>query len=328
MVKNLRKKKVVVVGGGTGIYQVLTGLKHFPLDLSAVVTMSDSGGSTGKLRRELSILPPGDIRRALIALSDLPLAQKTLEKLFDFRFENGKTLKGHSLGNLLLAALIQITGREDLAIKEAGRILSVSGYVYPVTLDKVHIVAILQNGKRLFGETNIDLRWHGKKFSKTPIKSVYLSPKAKVFEDTDKVLREADVIILGPGDLYTSVVPNLLVDGVSDAIAVSRAKLVLIVNLMTKPGETDKFKASDFLRITRSYLGKAGEKVSHILVNNEFPDSVKTLAWYKKFASEPVLDDLDGAANNVKIIRSSFTQEGELMRHDSAKLANAIMSLL
>lgn len=322
------KKRIVVVGGGTGIYQVLVGLKYYPIDLSAVVTMSDSGGSTGKLRREFSMLPPGDIRRALIALSNLPLAQKTLEKLFDFRFENGKTFRGHSVGNILLAALTQITGREDLAIKEAGRILAVSGYVYPVTLDKSHLVAVLENGKRIIGESKIDLRWQGKEYSKIPIKKEYLKPKAKIFEDTEKVLKEADMVILGPGDLYTSIIPNLIVDGVPEAIAASRAKVVLITNLMTKPGETDYYKASDFLRVIKIYLGPAGNKITHVLVNSVISDVAKTLSWYKKYASEPVMDDLDGKKDGVIAIRGSFAQEGELLRHDSTKLADAIMSLL
>lgn len=322
------KKHVVVIGGGTGTYQVLTGLKKYPLRISAIVTMSDSGGSTGRLRKELSILPPGDVRRALIALSNLPLAEKTLERLFAFRFENGQSLKGHSMGNLLLAALTQITGREDLAIKEAGKILAVSGFVYPVTLDKTNLVAILENGKRIVGESRIDLRWEGKAYAESPIKRVYLQPKARVYKNAAEDLRKADIIVLGPGDLYTSLIPNILVEGVSDAILKSKAKVVLIINLMTKPGETDHFTASKFLEVVRSYLGKSACKITHVIVNNRFPEDVKTLGWYLKYSSEPVKDDLDSRRDQVKVIRGKFTQKGDLVRHDPAKLAKAIIDLI
>lgn len=327
MTKRKGKKKVVVIGGGTGTYQVLVGLKEYPIDISAVISMSDSGGSTGKLRKELSILPPGDVRRALIALSDLPLAQKTLEKLFDFRFSRGRGLKGHSFGNLFLAALIQITGREDLAIKEAGRILSASGYVYPVTLDKTNLVAVLENGKRIYGESKIDLR-HEKNGDTVPIEKVYLSPEGNVFTDSKKVIERADIIVLGPGDLYTSVIPNLLVRGVSDAIAKSRAKVILVVNLMTKPGETDGFKVSDFIKTIKEYLKEAQDRLRFAIVNNKLPDSVGTLAWYGKFHSEPVRDDTDEEFEGVKVIRGGFVTRGEFVRHNPNKLAKAIIGVL
>ncbi|MDO8599838.1 MAG: YvcK family protein [bacterium] len=322
------KKKIVVIGGGTGTFQVLTGLKKYPnLELCAIVTMSDSGGSTGRLRKELSILPPGDVRRALIALSNLPLAQKTIEKLFDFRFESGKGLKGHSMGNLLLAALMQITGREDLAIKEASRILAVSGFVYPVTLDKTHLVAILENGKRIKGESKIDLRHSRETDWKIPIKKVFLIPKGKIFKDTERAIRSADLIVLGPGDLYTSIIPNLLVDGVSQAILASGAKVALIINLMTKPGETDGFFASDFVGIIKEYLGPAQKKLTHVIMNTKFPHSVQTLSWYLRHSSKPVADDLE-ELNELSVIRGVFTQKGELLRHDPAKLAKVLMKII
>lgn len=328
------QKRIVVIGGGTGTYQVLVGLKKYPVQLSAVVTMADSGGSTGRIRKELSILPPGDVRRALIALSNLPLAENTLERLFDFRFENGKSLKGHSVGNILLAALTQITGREDLAIKEAGKILAVSGFVHPVTLDRTHLVAELQNGKKIVGESKIDLRWEGKEYAEIPIKKIYLRPRAKVYKDAERDIKRADIIVLGPGDLYTSILPNLVVEGVSEAIKKSKAKVVLIVNLMTKPGETDKYTASRFLDVVRECLGDKGYKgnmvniLTHVIVNTKYSDDVKTLGWYLKHSQEPVKDDLDAKKDKIKIIRGSFIQRGELVRHDSVKLAKAIMKLL
>lgn len=323
----VKKKKIVVIGGGTGTFQVLTGLKKYPLEISAVVTMSDSGGSTGRLRKELSILPPGDARRALIALSNLPLAQKTIEKLFDFRFESGKGLKGHSMGNLLLAALMQITGREDLAIKEAGKILAVSGFVFPVTLDKTHLVARLENGKRIKGESKIDLRHARGDDWKIPIKKVSLIPQARIFKDTEKAILGADLIVLGPGDLFTSIIPNLLVTGVPQAILRSRAKVVLIINLMTKPGETDGFLASDFIRIIKEYLGPAGKRLTHVVINTKIPHAVQTLSWYFRHSSKPVADNLDDV-ENLEVIRGVFTQRGELLRHDPNKLSRAIVSIL
>lgn len=325
----MKRKKVVVIGGGTGTYQVLIGLKKYShLELSAVISMSDSGGSSGELRRELGVLPPGDVRRALVALSNLPLSQRTLQRLFDFRFENGEQLRGHSLGNLLLAALTQITGREDLAIKEAGKILAVSGFVYPVTLDKTNLVAVLENGKKIFGETNIDLRDQNQKPPFSPVRKIYLSPHAKIFKDTREVIKKANLIILGPGDLYTSIIPNLLVDEVPYVMANSSGKVIFIVNLMTKPGETDGFAVSDFVRVIKKYLGPAASKLTHIIVNTKAPKQVKTLSWYKKFLSSPVKDDLGQKFDGIEIIRGDFMARGEFFRHDPRKLAKVIVKLL
>jgi uncharacterized cofD-like protein len=327
----VRKKKIVVIGGGTGTYQTLVGLKKYPVELCAVVAMSDSGGSTGRLRKELSILPPGDIRRALLALSNLPLSKKTLEHLFDFRFETGEGLAGHSVGNLLLAALTQITGRMDLAIAEAAKILEVSGYVYPVTLDHTNLVAVLENGQRIFGEAEIDLRAEKTNGSLSPIKRIYLSPSATVFPAAAYVIKKADAIVLAPGDLYTSLIPNLLVNGVTEAIEKSKAKVILVVNLMTKPGETDGYCASHFVKVVKDYLGSAKDRLSHILINKPDTFEKKTLSWYKKFGQVPVKDDLERRVNGIRIVRGNFVQKSKkagLLRHDPAKLARAIMRIL
>jgi len=321
----MNKKKIVVVGGGTGTYQVLTGLKEYPdLEISAVISMSDSGGSTGRLRKELGILPPGDVRRAILALSDLPFASKTLEKVFDFRFDNGKGLSGHSLGNILLAALVQITGSMDKAIDEMARILNVSGSVHPVTLDKTNLVAILTDGTRVHGETNIDMR--NFKLGES-IKKVYLTPKAKVFPKAAKVLVDADLIVLGPGDLFTSIVPVLLVDGVTKAISKSSAKLAYVVNLMTKRGETDGFGASEFVDVVDEYLGEAKEKLSHVLVNKNGNQSKSEIAkWYKKYGSVPVVNNVKN--KKVRIIHEDFKGSPTFFRHSPKKLAKTLTSLL
>ena len=324
--RNRREKKIVAIGGGTGTYVVLTGLKTYPVDLSAVISMCDSGGSTGKLRKELDILPPGDIRRAIMALSDLPFARKTLEEVFDFRFTNGKSLAGHSVGNILLAALVQITGSMDRAIDEAARIFNVSGSVYPVTLDKTNLAATLTDGTRVYGESNIDMRTFKPKY---PIKKVYLTPKAKIFDKAKKAIETADMVVLGPGDLYTSIVPTLLVQGMNEALLKSNAKLVYVVNLLTKRGETDGFSANDFLTVIKQYLGESSEKVSHVIVNKTRAKANSSMAnWYKKYGSKLVINDLPRRKNGARIVSGDFMDTTTLYRHDASKLAKTIISLL
>jgi len=327
----LMKKKIVVVGGGTGTYQVLSGLKSYPIEIAAVISMCDSGGSTGKLRKELGILPPGDIRRAILALSDLPFAQKTLENVFNFRFGKGKSLAGHSLGNILLAALVQITGSMDRAIEEAARILNVSGKVLPVTLDKTNLVAILEDSTRIFGETKIDRR---KIKPQIPIAKVYLTPKAKLFKGAEKVLLEADLIVLGPGDLYSSIVPPLLIEGFQNAVLKSKARLIYVVNLMTKKGETDAFAASDFVKVIQDYLGAAGKKLTYVLVNKKINGGEsKISSWYKKYGSIPVENDLERLAQkpggiSYKVIAGNYADTTTFFRHSPKKIARVIYSLI
>jgi uncharacterized cofD-like protein len=320
-------KKIVVIGGGTGTYQVLSGLKKYPVDLSAVISMCDSGGSTGRLRRELGILPPGDVRRAILALSDLPFAQKTLEELFDFRFNVGIALGGHSVGNILLAALTQITGSMDKAIDEAARILHSNGKVFPVTLDKSNLVAVLQDGTRVYGETNIDRRNIKPELK---IKSVYLTPKARVFDKAAKAIYASDIIILGPGDLYTSIIPTLLVKGVVDAIDKSNAVLVYVLNLMTKKGETDGFYGTDFVSEITKYLGKTGERLRYVFVNKKINHTKSTIwRWYRKYGSLPVENNLQDYKNkkNFRVVERDFLSQTTFFRHDPDKLARAIISL-
>lgn len=319
------KKRVVVIGGGTGTYQVLTGLKKYNLQLSAIISMCDSGGSTGRLRKELGILPPGDVRRAILALSDLPFAQKTLEQLFNFRFREGAALKDHSVGNILLAALTQLTGSMDKAIEEAARILRVSGNVYPVTLDKTNLAAILKDGTRIFGETNIDRR---KIKPRIPIDKVYLSPKAAIYNKAAAELAAADLIVLAPGDLYTSIIPALCVTGIIPAIARSRARLAYVVNLMTKKGETDGYKASDFVEAVSRYLKQSSSRLKYVLVNKKINHQKSKISkWYYKYGSVPVENDLP-LVKNLKVIEKNFVSKTTFFRHDPDKLAKTLHSLI
>ncbi len=285
--------------------------------------MSDSGGSSGRLRKDLGILPPGDVRRALLALSNLHIKKNTLKKLFDFRFNNGE-FAGHSIGNLLLAALTLITGRPDLAISEASKILEVSGQVLPVTTESTDLVARLQDGTIIRGETNIDIR---EVKPEVPVAEVYLSPKAKIYPGAKKAILEADLIVLGPGDLYSSIIPNLLVSGTVEAIARSKGKVVYICNLMTKHGETDGFTVFKFVSEIRKYLGKGETKLKYVLVNTKVKLLTSVASWYRKYKSEPVKLDNDNFGE-IEVIKGAFVQPGKLIRHDPGKLARALMKLV
>ncbi|MEK9201861.1 MAG: gluconeogenesis factor YvcK family protein [Patescibacteria group bacterium] len=311
-------KKVVVIGGGTGSFVVLRGLKNYPFDISAVVTMFDSGGSSGVLRDEFGILPPGDARRCLIALSEGE-KEETLRNLFNYRFnQEGSGLNGHNFGNILLTALTRIMSNEAEAIEEAGKILNIKGRVLPVSLTVAHLCAELQNGEIVEGETNIDIPKHE---GSLKIKRVFLKPEAFIYEETAKAIQEADMIIIGPGDLYTSVIPNFLVEGVSKAIQKSKAKKIYIMNLMTKWGETHGFKASDFSSEIIKYLGI--EKLDAIIVHDAVvsKELAETYAEQKQF---PVV--LDDTLKNytARIITGDICDESSLLRHDSEKLAALI----
>lgn len=321
-----KQRKIVVIGGGTGTYQVLVGLKKFPVDLIAIVTMSDSGGSSGRLRDEFGILPPGDVRQALLALSELPLERTNLRQLLEYRFENGRGLRGHSFGNLFLTALTEITGREDLAIVEAAKILDVKGQVLPVSLTNTHLCARLEDGTIIKGENNIDIR---RVRPDLKILDVFLDPPATIFSGAKQAILEADLIILGPGDLYTSLVPNLLVEGINQAIARSKGKLLYICNLMTKYGETEDFAVSDFVKEVRRYLGPANKKLVKVLVNNRVKVPPVLFRRYRQEKAFSVRLDKENCQKlGIEIITLPLATAGQLLRHDPKKLAQAIFSLL
>src|SRR5947209_6409202 len=220
--------RAVVIGGGTGIYAVLTGLRHYTSNITAVVSMSDNGGSSGRLRDEFGYLPPGDVRRCLVALAS-DADSMLLRQLFEYRFEKGLGLNGHTFGNLLLTALTDILGSSDRAIDEAGRLLRIRGRVLPVTLTPTTLCARLTDGYEICGETDIDVR---KDHHDVGIAEVYLRPHATVHPPVLEAIARADLIVLGPGDLYTSVIPNLLVRGVREAIAASDARCIYVCNVM------------------------------------------------------------------------------------------------
>lgn len=325
-----QKHNVVVIGGGTGTFMVISALKEYPLDLTAVVSMADDGGSTGILRDQYGVLPPGDVRRALVALSQ---ESETLRELFNYRFENGG-LAGHSFGNIFLSALEKIKGNFASAVLEASRVLNVRGRVLPVTLGNVRLHARLSDGKVIKGETNIDIP---KTKMRAKIEKVWLSPPAKINKDAKKAISEADLIVMGPGDLYTSLIPNLLVKGVPEAIKKSKAKKVYICNLMTKFGETHNFKAEDFTDEIEKYLGRG--VLDYVIFNNKKPHA-KVLARYKKekaeFIEPPIvrshaLPAGRSASNNngLKYILADLLDDGPFIRHNPRqKLARVLTSLL
>lgn len=313
-------KKIVTIGGGSGSYAVLSGLKDFDLDITAVVTTFDSGGSSGILRDELGILPPGDVRRCLVALAD-DRQQKVLRDLFNFRFDEKSSMNGHSFGNLFLAALSSIYGGDIEAIRKASTLLGLRGKVLPVSLDKSHIHAILEDGAEIVGETNIDIPQHD---GNLKIAKVFLDPAASIYEETDAAIREADVIVIGPGDLYSSIIPNLLVGGMKEALAASHAKKVVICNLMTKWGETHGFKASDMVAEILKYSGIA--KLDYAICNTETLDA-NLVAAYEKEKQYPMIcdDKIEEYADTV--IRGDFFSEADIARHDADKIAKTLISL-
>lgn len=308
---------VVAIGGGTGLSNLLRGIKAYTANITAIVTVMDTGGSSGRLRRELDVLPPGDVRNCLLALAE---DEERMAKFMQYRFTSGEGLAGHALGNILLAGLEQATGGFDRAIEEASHFLSVRGQVLPSTLDKVQLVAELTDGRVIEGEAEIA-------HDPTPIKRIWLSAPAKAYERALKAIEEADVIIIGPGSLYTSIVPNLLVDGIAQAINRTNAEKYVVMNLMTEPGETTGYTAYDHLKVLAQFLDL--RKFTGVIVNTE-PPPPEILARYRQEGSEPVKDDLRGAKTfGLRVIRAPLLAVVEMegkptVKHDPMKLAKLL----
>ncbi len=322
-------KKVVTIGGGTGRFTLLLGLKKHPVDISAIVAMSDNGGSTGRLRDELGVLPPGDIRQCLIALSGSAL---TMRKLMGYRFEKGG-LAGHNFGNILISTLEKITGSLEASLRIVGTILNIKGRVIPVTTDNVELIAQLQNGKTIRGEDALD---HYKLLSRVGVKDMYLKPRAHANPRALKAIREADLLVVGPGDIYTSLIPNFLVGGISEAFVKSKAKKVYVANLMNLIGHTDNFSVADYVDVLEEVIGKRG--VFDTVVCNTRKPSPALLKKYKKEGT-PVVCDMerltgrnvehaDVLASGIATIAKGDTLRRVLIRHDSEKLAKVLVDLL
>lgn len=317
-------KKLVVIGGGTGNFVVLRGLKTYNVDLTAVVSMADDGGSTGILRDELGVLPPGDVRQCLVALSN---SSRLMRSLMNYRFENGN-LGGHSFGNLLLSALEKVTGSFEKAVEEAGRILYIRGKVLPVTVHQTRLKMVLNDRRILDGEREIYLSQQ----IDQGYKSIFLEPFPKVNPRVIDEISNSDLIILGPGGLHTSIIPNLLVSGLSEAICNSEAKLVYIVNLMNRKGQTTSYKTSDYLSEITRFLGK--DVLDYILINKQQPPE-ELIEVYKE-EGELIQNDL---YNDPRVIEASLIGSIEsppkkdllkrnLIRHDSEKLAHELMKIV
>lgn len=317
-------KKIVVIGGGTGNFVVLRGLKMYDVDLTAVVSMADDGGSTGILRDELGVLPPGDVRQCLVALSN---SSRLLRSLMTYRFENGN-LGGHSFGNLLLSALEKVTGSFEKAVEEAGKILSIKGKVLPVTTHQVRLRMILNNWKVLEGEKEIYLSQE----IDTGYKSIFLEPYPRVNPRVLDEIKNADLIVIGPGGFHTSIIPNLLVEGVTDAISKTQAKKIFVVNLMNRKGQTTGYRVSDYLKVLTGFLGE--DSLDYILVNNKKPPD-DLIARYSD-EGEIVENDLkdDGRVIPADLL-GPFVEENKkdlikrsLIRHDTKKIAQELMKIV
>ncbi len=311
-----RGYKIVVVGGGTGLSTMLRGLKKVTTNLTAVVTVSDDGGSSGRLQKELGVLPPGDIRNCLVALAD---DEALVTELFRYRFSEGEGLSGHSFGNLFLAAMTGITGNFDEAIKVSSRVLNVKGRVLPSTLAVARLCAKMSDGTVVEGESQITSA-HG------VVDEVYLDPPfAAPLDEVIAAIREADAIVLGPGSLYTSIMPNLLVDRVGREIEASSAVKIYVCNVMTQPGETDGYAASDHVRAL--LRGARADVCDVTVVNDELPRKLREA--YAEEGQLPVAVDDDALrALGVRVVRANVISETATVRHDSDRLAGVVIGII
>lgn len=325
-------KKITLIGGGTGTFVVLSALKNYPLDLGVIVSMMDSGGSTGRLRDQLGVLPPGDLRQCLVALSEAP---ELWRKLFLYRFENGD-LAGHNFGNLFLSALEKVSKNYDEVIEMASFVLKTKGQVIPVTYDKTHLVVKYASGKLLKGEGNIDKNTS----EKSRIVDAYLEPIAKVNLAAVERLSKSDFIIVGPGDMYASTLTPLLVEGLKKAATTSKAQMLYIMNLMTKSGQTTNYKASNHIEDVAKYFGRFPDIV--VINNGTIPANI--IKWYQAYQENPVEDDLVSSGYKGKIVKSDLIdrtvypkakndkfvspQVRSILRHDQKKLGVLLEKLI
>lgn len=336
------------MGGGTGTYTVLSALKRFSdFDLKAIVAMTDDGGSTGLLRNELGVLPPGDIRQCLVALSEAP---EIVRELFNYRFDNG-SLKGHSFGNLFLSAFEKVLGSFDKSVQEISKIIKLRGEIVPVTLDNVNLKMTLKNGAVLKGERNIT---PSEIIQPIGIKKFSIRPKPKLSPRAKKAILESDAIIIGPGNLYTSLIPLFLIPGASEVLKKTGAKIILVVNLITKFGQTGDFSVFDFTREIEKYLGSG--VVDKIVFNTKMPKNNVLERYFRLEKSKPIIFRLNKknlppsarrASKNSFVFdgkeffggdlvsnglnhqtRADVLQKRNLIRHHPEKLANLLIKLI
>lgn len=317
-------KKIIIIGGGTGTFTVLSGLKKYPVNLTAIVSMADDGGSTGVLRDELGVLPPGDIRQCLVALSK---SSKTLRDLMNYRFSEG-SLKGHSFGNIFLSAAEKMTGSFDSAVNKISEVLRIQGKVIPATLDKVKLTAYLKDGRIVKGQSSIH------KENLRQLEKIALEPKGVINPKALQSIKTADAIVIGPGNFYSSLIPNFLIIGLSTAITSSPAKKIYICNLMNKEGHTDNFTPIDFTEKIKKYLN--GE-IDYVIYNNQRPP-IDWLEYYKqegelvKFNNDSlpknfIGDDLVNT-NISKQAKGDILLKRNLIRHNQDRLAALIMKIV
>ena len=307
--------KVVAIGGGTGLSMLLRGIKRYTNNITAIVTVGDDGGSSGRLREEMGILPPGDIRNCIAALGD---DENLITELFQYRFKMGEGLEGHSFGNLFLTALCAITGDMVRAVKESSNVLNIRGVVLPATLDDMKLGAEFEDGRIIKGESNIP-EAHGK------IKRLFTEPaNCTALPEVIAAINDADLIILGPGSLYTSVIPNILVNGIAEAIDKSKAKKIYVCNIMTQPGETTDYSvASHVNALIKHANGK--HIIDAVLVNDSLPENMS--AGYAKSGSVPVKLDMENIAPiGIEVVSQKLIQENKegLVRHSSNRVARAV----
>ena len=317
-----KKTKISCLGGGTGLSTLLWGLKNYSKDITAIVTMADEGGSSGRLRRILGVPPVGDIRSCLAALSQ---ASPVMTQLLNYRFQGeryGKDseLGGHSLGNLILAALADISGDFNKGLEEAAKILNISGRVLPSTPANARIWAETEEGQKVYGEENIDLgRYDGKR----TIKKLHVEPRnAGGFKSAVESLKESDIITAGPGDLYTSLIPNLLIKDIKDAIAYSSAQKVLILNIANKPFETPRYRASDYLKAIKLHCKQ--NLFTHIIVNTNHTQRIPPELGY----SYVIVDKENLHAYNIHTVEGDFVNAKNPLHHDPDKLAQVVVQVL
>jgi uncharacterized cofD-like protein len=309
--------KIVVIGGGTGLSVLLSGLKEYTYNITAIVTVADDGGSSGRLRQQFDILPPGDIRNCLVALADAPTLMRDL---FQFRFDKDSEMSGHNFGNLFITVMTRLTGDFEKAIKETSKVLALRGQVIPSTLNNVVLVAQHKDGSTTEGENNIPKL-------RIPINKVYLKPSEHpATSEAIKAIEEAQIIVLGPGSLYTSIIPNLLIKEITDSIVASGAIKIYVCNIMTQPGETEGYSASEHIK---TLIGHSHPRIFDYCILNarDIPD--ETLKRYEQENSYLVINDTEKIAKmGYRVIEDDIVAISDVIRHDSSKLAKIILGFI